>query len=309
MRILIPGASGAIARKVAARLVADGHEVVGIDRRPWLDAPIEFHEVDVRKRAAEDVFRKAPAAGGGQHGDGHVARDAGRGALPDQPRRHARRLRLLRARTGSSTASSSDGTPSTAPGPTRRSSTRRTSRRSRSTCSRSCAISSPPTCTPATALWRFPELATTVLRLCYTLGPSGHGTLASFLRGKRVPMVLGFDPLFQFLHEDDVVRGHRRSRSRSARGASSTSRVPSRCRCRASSARPAGRRCRCPSSSSRACSGASGSRKLPRGALSHIKYPVVVDASAFREARGSQHRHDELTTVASFRVALSDGPE
>ena len=24
--------------------------------------------------------------------------------------------------------------------------------------------------------------------------------------GKRVPMVLGFDPLFQFLHEDDMVR-------------------------------------------------------------------------------------------------------
>jgi len=58
MRILIPGASGAIARKLAVRLSAEGHEVIGIDRRPWLEAPIEFHEVDVRKRAAEDVFRK-----------------------------------------------------------------------------------------------------------------------------------------------------------------------------------------------------------------------------------------------------------
>src|SRR5580704_9184007 len=58
MRVLIPGASGAIARKVALRLVADGHEVVGIDRRPWLHPPIEFHEVDVRKRAAEELFRR-----------------------------------------------------------------------------------------------------------------------------------------------------------------------------------------------------------------------------------------------------------
>ena len=61
MRVLIPGASGAIARKVAVRLAAEGHEVVGIDRRPWPDAPIEFHEVDVRKRAAEEVFRQHAA--------------------------------------------------------------------------------------------------------------------------------------------------------------------------------------------------------------------------------------------------------
>ncbi len=59
MRVVIPGASGAIARKVAVRLKEQGHDVIGIDRRPWFDAPVEFHNVDVRKRAAEDVFRKA----------------------------------------------------------------------------------------------------------------------------------------------------------------------------------------------------------------------------------------------------------
>src|SRR6202044_879883 len=47
-----------IARKLAMRLAADGHEVIGVDRRPWRDPPIEFHEADVRKRGAEDVFRK-----------------------------------------------------------------------------------------------------------------------------------------------------------------------------------------------------------------------------------------------------------
>src|SRR5207244_3781103 len=52
-----------------------------------------------------------------------------------------------------------------------------------------------------TALWRLPELRTAVLRICYTLGPTGHGTLAAFLRGPRVPLILGYDPLFQFMHE------------------------------------------------------------------------------------------------------------
>src|SRR5580658_4356451 len=58
MRVVIPGAAGILARKVGLQLTADGHEVIGMDRRPWPDAPFEFHEVDVRKRAAEDVFRR-----------------------------------------------------------------------------------------------------------------------------------------------------------------------------------------------------------------------------------------------------------
>src|SRR5690606_36314723 len=55
------------------------------------------------------------------------------------------------------------------------------------------------------ALWRDPALVTSVLRFVYTLGPTGHGTLATFLRGARVPTLLGYDPLFHFMHERDVV--------------------------------------------------------------------------------------------------------
>ena len=45
-----------------------------------------------------------------------------------------------------------------------------------------------------------------MLRICYTLGPAHHGTLASFLRFRRVPTVLGFDPPFQFMLDEDVAR-------------------------------------------------------------------------------------------------------
>src|SRR5690349_15512923 len=60
MKVLIPGISGRIGRMVAEKLLASGHQVIGIDRRPWRDAPVdvELHDVDIRKRAAEDVFRK-----------------------------------------------------------------------------------------------------------------------------------------------------------------------------------------------------------------------------------------------------------
>ena len=42
---------------------------------------------------------------------------------------------------------------------------------------------------------------------------------------------------------------------------------------------------------------------LPTGALSHVKYPVVVDSSAFREATGWTHQFDEVQCMESFRWA------
>ena len=61
MRILVTGVTGRLGQLVARRLLESGHELIGIDRRPWDDAPagIEMHSVDLRKRAAEDVFRKS----------------------------------------------------------------------------------------------------------------------------------------------------------------------------------------------------------------------------------------------------------
>src|SRR6478736_4858123 len=60
MRVLVPGVTGQLGRLVATKLVANGHEVLGIDRRRWPDAPegVTVYESDIRKRSAEDVFRK-----------------------------------------------------------------------------------------------------------------------------------------------------------------------------------------------------------------------------------------------------------
>lgn len=302
MRVLIPGASGAIARKVALRLRDEGAEVVGIDRRPWPDAPIEFHEVDVRKRAAEDVFRRArPQAvvhmatvtslavpgeeryqinlGGTRavfeyaraYGVEHcifVGRHTFYGAGPDSPLFHGEDdppLELNRFPELADLVAAN--------------------------------------LFAATALWRFPELATTVLRLCYTLGPTGHGTLASFLRGKRVPTVMGYDPLFQFLHEDDVVRAIVLTLSKRPRGVFNVagpqplplSRV----------AHEAGRSVLpVPEFIMSGLLGRFGLPNLPAGALNHLKYPVVVDARHFRTATGFEHAFDEMMTIKAFRDAF-----
>jgi UDP-glucose 4-epimerase len=302
VRVVIPGASGAIARKVALRLKDAGHEVIGIDRRAWLDAPIEFHNVDVRKRAAEDVFRKArPQAvvhmatvtsllvhgeeryqinlGGTRavfdysraYGVEHcvfVGRHTFYGAGPDSPLFHTEDEPPMALGTFPELADlvAAD-------------------------------------LYAATALWRFPELATTVLRVCYTLGPSGHGTLATFLRGKRVPMVLGFDPLFQFLHEDDLVSAIALTVEKRPRGVFNVAGPQPLPLARV--VREAGRTpVPVPEIVLESMIGRFGFPKLPKGALQHIKYPVVVDARSFRDKTGYSHVHDELDAIRSFREAF-----
>jgi UDP-glucose 4-epimerase len=304
MKVLIPGISGAIARMVARRLVDDGHEVFGIDRRPWPNPPerVEMHQVDIRKRAAEDVFRKVrPDAvvhmatvthlterseeryrinlGGTRavfdhcraYGVGHaifVGRHTYYGAAPDSPLYH-----------------SEDEPP--------------------------MAIHAFPELADlvaadlyaATALWRFPELCTTVLRLCYTLGPTGGGTLASFLRGSRVPCVMGFDPLFQFMHERDVATAIVLAVQKRLKGiynVAGPQPVPL-----TVLARETGRTViPLPEFVLARALGRFGLPKLPRAALDHIKYPIVVDASAFRKETGFVHEYDEVRTIGDFRDAF-----
>jgi UDP-glucose 4-epimerase len=53
---------------------------------------------------------------------------------------------------------------------------------------------------------RHPRTATTVLRCVNVLGPSVDTSHTRLLGLPMVPMVLGFDPRYCFVHEDDVVR-------------------------------------------------------------------------------------------------------
>ena len=155
----------------------------------------------------------------------------------------------------------------------------------------------------ATALWRFPEITTTVLRLSYTLGPTGHGTLGSFLRGPRVPTIIGFDPLFQFLHEEDVVRALALTLEKRPRGifnVAGPEPVPLHLIIHETGRKPLP----LPEFVWAMALGKFGLPKLPPGALTHIKYPVVIDSAAFRAATGFRHEWDAAATLADFARAF-----
>jgi UDP-glucose 4-epimerase len=152
------------------------------------------------------------------------------------------------------------------------------------------------------ALWRFPEIDTAVLRICYTLGPLKQGTLAGFLEGPRVPTVMGFDPLFQFMHEDDTAEAIVRALSSNLRGVYNVSGPPP--VPLSVVIRETGRsNIPIPELLFRAALGRFGLPKLPRGALEHVKYAVVIDSTPFREATGFTPAYDEDATMRAFTEA------
>ncbi len=304
MRVLVPGLSGRLGKMLAERLLELGHDVIGIDRRPFREKPdgVEMHEIDIRKRAAEDVFRRIrPQAvihmatvthlimqsedryrinlGGTRavfehsstYGVEHVVfvgRHTYYGAAADSPLFH-----------------NEDEPP--------------------------MGLSSFPELADlvaadlyaGSALWRYPSFATTVLRMVYTLGPTGHGTLNTFLRGKRVPTLLGFDPLFHFMHEEDVVSALCKALDKRPKGVFNVAGpqpVPL-----SMVIRETGRtNIPIPEIVFALMLGRFGLPKLPHGALEHIKYPVTVDGSAFKNATGFAHKYDEKGAMNAYRAAF-----
>ncbi len=204
MKILVVGISSAIGRLLTARLTALGHDLVGIDRRGWPGAPVEVHDLDIRKRAAEDVFRRLRPNAVVHMGtvtslvvsgeERHRINLGGTRAVFDHCRDYGVEHCIFVGRHTYYGAASDSPLYHTEDEPP-------------------MALSSFPELADlvaadlyaSTALWRQPALVTTVLRVCYSLGPSGHGTLGAFLAGTRVPTLLGYDPLFQFMHEEDVA--------------------------------------------------------------------------------------------------------
>jgi UDP-glucose 4-epimerase len=52
---------------------------------------------------------------------------------------------------------------------------------------------------------KHPETAVTVLRFAHGLGPDMRTSLGMLLSLPLIPMILGFDPRLQFVHEDDIA--------------------------------------------------------------------------------------------------------
>jgi UDP-glucose 4-epimerase len=63
------------------------------------------------------------------------------------------------------------------------------------------------------AEWRIrhPDTDVTVLRHCWPMGPGVWNRVTRYFSLPVVPMVLGYDPLIQFVHEDDCLHAYERA--------------------------------------------------------------------------------------------------
>jgi len=306
VKIVITGISGKLGRMVAWPLESEGHEIYGIDQRPWPDAPpgVEMFQEDIRKRPAADVFRtRKPDAlihmGTVSHVTSNKKKQARRnrinlrgtkavfehcdtygveraifvgrhtfyGAAPDSPFYHTEEDPPM-------------------------------------------AVTTFPELSDLVAadlfalstLWRYPNLTTTVLRLPYTIGPSRRGTLADYLQSGRIPTVLGFDPLYQFMHERDAAKAIRTVLEHDLRGAYNVG-GPQPLPLSKVIETTDGMNVRIPESFFHYLTGRFGFADLPEGAISHIKYPIVMDDSRFREETGYEHDFDEIQSLEAYRWA------
>jgi UDP-glucose 4-epimerase len=207
MRALITGISGGLARLVASELHRRGAEIIGVDYRPMtepLSHPAEVYRANYNKTRIEDVFRRHPPT--------HVIHLGRVGNLKQTVEKRfdlnvigSRKVMDLSLRYGArrlivlSTfhiygAHPNNHTPIYEDDPLR-------------------AGADFPQIADAIQLdnqaiawmYRHTEVKAVILRPTNVVGPNIQNAMSSFLRSKRIPAMLGFDPMVQFIHEADLV--------------------------------------------------------------------------------------------------------
>jgi UDP-glucose 4-epimerase len=204
-KVLITGISGGQGRLVAKRLLGR-MEITGVDRIPWEGPPegVTVHTLDLRKRGFENIFRhERPDAvvhlafirhfrfdprmrhEVNVEGTQRLLENCARyevkrvvvlsssyvyGALPDNPRyiREDHPLNVSRTFPDLRDLAEVEGLVST-------------------------------------FLWRYPDIRTAILRPVNTLGYYVHSAIGTYFKLDVVPTVAGFDPMMQFIHEEDLA--------------------------------------------------------------------------------------------------------
>ncbi len=301
MKVVVTGISTILGRLVANRLLELGHTVYGIDLRPWRDAPrnIEIIKSDIRKKPAEELFRtKQPDA------VIHMASIAQTG----QKYEERYRINLESTRILFQYCDNYGVNQAVFVG-------RHTVYGADPDYSLYRTELDPPLggltfpelndlitadLYASSALWRYPNVNTSILRLVYTLGPSRRGTLGNFLKGPTVPTVLGFEPLFQFMHEKDAVEAITTALEKNLHGIYNVA-GPQPVPLSALIEKTGRVELPIPERWYPKALGRFGLPKLFAGSVNHIKYSVVIDDKVFRDVTGFMHKHDEIDTMQSFR--------
>lgn len=204
--VVVTGIAGNLGRTLA-KLLHGKERIIGIDRRPFPGKPkdIEMHELDLRKKKAEDVFRK-----------GNVKAVIHMGILHD-PRMSAEEhhsfnvvgtTRVLEycARYGVKKVVVLSSANVYGPSP------------DNSNFINEDAVLMAASRFPGVRdlvevdmlahgfFWRHPDIQTVILRPVHIVGPTIKNAPSNYLRIPRPMTMAGFDPLVQLIHVEDAAR-------------------------------------------------------------------------------------------------------
>ena len=112
--------------------------------------------------------------------------------------------------------------------------------------------------------------------------------------------MLGFDPLFHFMHENDAADAIVAALDKNLRGVFNVSGPPP--MLLSDVIRDAGRQnVPVPEALMNLTLGRFGLPRLPPGAVDHLKFPIVIDSAAFKKATGFQHAYEEAEALTAYR--------
>ncbi|MSQ84204.1 MAG: NAD-dependent epimerase/dehydratase family protein [Myxococcales bacterium] len=203
---VITGISGRLGHLLARRLHrSEGETVIGIDRRSFARKPVdvEHFRIDIRRKAAEDVFRTRrvdviyhlgvmhdPRQDAGEH---HSWNILGTKQILEFARRYDV-PKVIILSTGDVYGPQSDNPAYIAEDAPLLGAQRFAGMRDL------IAVDM----FAQSYFWKNPEIETVVLRPAHILG-AVRNAVSNYLRMPTVPVLLGFDPMVQVLHEEDAV--------------------------------------------------------------------------------------------------------
>lgn len=291
-RVLITGVAGGLGRLVAKRLIGRV-ELIGVDREAWADRPrgVPFHQLDLRKKKFEDLVRherpdtiihlafvrhfrsdaelrhdinvsgtRLLLQYAAQYGVARLLIFSSSyvyGALPDNPYYLDEDAPLQVSRTYPEVRDLAEVD------------------------------------TLASAfLWRHPEVKTTILRPVNILGFQVQSSISRYLRLQYVPTIFGFNPMLQFVHEEDVADAIVLAMEKDIRGVFNLE-GPGAVPLSVAIDETGGVAVPLPEFVTRPAIGALfrfGLYPFPAGVIDFAKYPCTIDGKRFREATGFEPR-------------------
>lgn len=204
--VCITGIAGNLG-KALAKLLHGETRLIGIDRRPFREAPpdVEHHQLDIRKNRVDEVFRRARPEAlihlGIMHdprmprGEAHGFNVIGTHKILETCVRHGVKkvVVLSSANVYGPRPDNSNFLPEETP------------------------LMAAATYSDIADLveldiyaqsfvWRHPEIETVILRPVHIVGPTVRNAPSNYLRLPRPLTVMGFDPMVQLIHVEDVCR-------------------------------------------------------------------------------------------------------